>query len=118
MSNETEGNQHRAGLFRKTPSRHPRTHLHVGRDRVRDDPRISIRIHNSDGRDVGDVAFLDQSQVLGWVEDDDDVREMRAGSDGFGSKAARRGSEMMRGSTKIRRCESGDRVYRRKGRFR
>lgn len=56
----TEGNQRRADLSRKTSSRHPRTHLHVGRDRVRDDPRVSIRIHNPDSRDVGDVAFLDQ----------------------------------------------------------
>jgi hypothetical protein len=117
VSNGTEGNQHRAGLFRKTPSRQPRTHLHVGRDRVRDDPWISIRIHDSDGRDVGDVAFLNQSQVLGRVEDDDNVGEVRAGSDGFGSEAARRGSRVTRGSVKVRWYKSGDQVYRSKGRL-
>jgi hypothetical protein len=102
MPNERKGNQYRAGLFRKTSSRQPRTHLHVGRDRVRDDPRISIRIHDSDGRDVGDVAFLDQRQILGRVEDDDNVREVRAGSDGFGSEAARRVWKVMSRSVEIR----------------
>jgi hypothetical protein len=114
MPNERKGNQYRAGLFRKTSSRQPRTHLHVGRDRVRDDPRISIRIHNSDGRDIGDVAFLDQRQVLGWVEDDDNVREVRAGSDGFGSEAAGRGSEVMKRSVEIRWCEIEVRISKRK----
>jgi hypothetical protein len=63
------------------------THLHVGGDSICHDSRISIRVHDTDCWDVGDVAFLDQCEVLRWVEDDDDVWEMRGCSDRFRSKA-------------------------------
>jgi hypothetical protein len=62
-------------------------HLHVRWDGVGDDARVSVGVDDTDGGDVLGGALPDGAEVLGRVEEDDQVGEVGIVGDGLDSKA-------------------------------
>ena len=59
----------------KNPRPH-KTHLHVCRNRIRDDSRVGIRIDDTNRRYLHRRTFSYQAEVLRRVEDDDEIRNV------------------------------------------
>ena len=72
--------------FRRQKNRNA-AHLHVRWDGVRDDARVSVGVDDTDGGDVLGGAFPDGAEVLGRVEEDDQVGEVGFVGDGLDSEA-------------------------------
>lgn len=76
-------------------------HLCIRRHSIRDQPRIRVRIHDSNRRHLRDGTFSNESSVFGGVEDDDKVGKVGTSAERLSAKAvAAEQSEAERGGAK------------------